>query len=102
MTHAWDLSGNVTTTPAVKTCVTPHYPPELLAAGQAGEVVVHVVVDSAGVPDSKTIRVVRSTGGAAFERAVIDALQYVRFVPAGAGESRPIVVEMPTTFTITH
>ncbi len=100
--HAWDLSGNTVVVPAVVTCAVALYPPELRAAGREGEVIVRMVVDGAGIPDSPSIRVIRSNGGRAFERAVLAASKYMRFAPGGRETIRPVVVEMPTSFTITH
>ena len=100
VTHAWDLSGNSALPPAVVTCAIALYPPELRAVGQEGEVVVDMMVDSAGVPDSTSIHVIRSNGGKAFEQAVLTASKYVRFAPGGPGSIRPVVVEMPTSFTV--
>ena len=94
---AWNMSGVSVPAPSVARCVLPRYPSSMRAGDQQGEIVFRVAVDSAGRPDSSSLRVVRTS-----TRALVAALQaaapYLRFEPAA---SRPvIVVEMPYTFTL--
>ncbi|HEY2378180.1 MAG TPA: hypothetical protein VGH98_19545 [Gemmatimonadaceae bacterium] len=66
-------------------------------AGQEGEIVFRIAVDSAGVPDSSSFRVVR-TSAPALVGAVQAVVTYLRFSPSS---SRPvIVIEMPYAFTL--
>jgi periplasmic protein TonB len=63
---------------------TPRYPSVLQEAGVEGTVVMQFVVDTAGRIESRSVRTVRSDH-AMFERAVMDALPRMRFVPAEVG-----------------
>lgn len=99
---AWDLNGRPLAIPKVARCVVTRYPSSLRDIGEEGEVRVRFLVDSAGISDSSSIRVVKLVGDLEFARAVLVATPFLRFTPAPAGSLRPIVVEMPTTFTITH
>ena len=68
-------------------------------ANEEGEIVFHIAVDSAGLPDSSSLHVVR-TSAPVLVGAVQAAAPYLRFAPA---LSRPvIVVEMPYTFTLSR
>ena len=97
VTGAWTLNGDAVSAPAVIRCVLPWYPNAMRAAGEEGEVAFRIAVDSAGVPDSASLRVVR-TSAPALVAAVQAAVPYLRFAPA---PSRPrVVVEMPFTFTL--
>jgi hypothetical protein len=62
--------------------------------------VVRVAVDSAGVPDSTSLQLVSATT-ASFAAAAQRSVPHLRFAPARAGEPRPVIVEMPYTFTVT-
>ena len=97
VTGAWDVSGQPIEHPTVTRCVVPWYPPIMRENDQEGEIVIRVAIDSAGVPDSATFRVIR-TSQDALVRAARAAVPYLQFeLP----ESRSrIVVEMPFTFTL--
>jgi len=99
VTGAWTPAGAPTAAPAVQRCVLPRYPDALRMAGREGTVVVRLAVDSAGVPDPATVRVTESAAPA-LAGAVRRAAPYVRFAAAAAGESRPVVVELPFDFTL--
>lgn len=78
--------------------VVPTYPPALLAAHVEGSVLVQFVIDTAGVPDRGTFKVLMSSNDL-FSEAVRKALPLMRFKPATIGERRvQHVVQMPFTF----
>lgn len=99
---AWDLNGGPFAIPKVVRCVVARYPSNLREIGEEGEVRVRFQIDSAGIPDSSSIRVVKLVGGQEFAKAVLVATPFVRFTSAPPGSLRPIIVEMSTTFGITH
>ena len=101
VTGAWAPDGRAIAPPAVRCCVVPAYPPEMRAAGAEGEAVVRVGVDSAGVPDRGSLRVVRASSPA-LAAAVRASVPHLRFAPATAGEQRPVIVELPYSFTLGH
>jgi hypothetical protein len=97
VTGAWSMSGEAVPPPTVTRCVLPWYPASMRTANQDGEIVFRIAIDGAGLPDSSSLRVVR-TSTPALVPAVQAAAPYLRFAPA---LSRPvIVVEIPYTFTI--
>jgi len=98
----WDLNGQPSTAPEVLRCVIPHYPSDLLRIGEQGEVRVRFLVDAAGIPDTLSIRVVKLVGDREFAKAVLAVTPHIRFAPKTSSAPRPVVVEIPTTFTITH
>ena len=98
----WDLNGQPFAAPEVVRCVVARYPPNLRAIGEEGEVRVRFLIDTAGVPDTSSIRVVKLVGDGAFAKAVLIATPFIRFTPKTSGALRPVIVEMPTTFTITR
>lgn len=66
-------------------------------AGEEGEIVWRVAVDSAGMTDSSSVVVVR-TSAPALVAAVMRAAPYLRFA-SQSGRPR-VVVELPTTFQL--
>ena len=97
VTGAWNLSGESVPPPSVTRCVLPRYPRALIAADQKGEIVYRIAVDSAGHPDTSSLRVIR-TSAPALVRAAEAAAPYLQFASA---RSRPVVVvEMLYTFTL--
>lgn len=80
----------------------PRYPSVLRQSGIDGRVVVRFMVDTSGLVDPVSIRVVTSTHEL-FTRAVRDALSEFRFKPAEVGGRRvPALAEMPFEFRITN
>lgn len=80
----------------------PRYPSVLRQSGIDGRVVVRFMVDTSGLVDRASIRVVTSTHEL-FTRAVRDALAEFRFKPAEVGGRRvPALAEMPFEFRITN
>jgi TonB family protein len=98
VTGAW-AAGAPASRPRVVRCVLPRYPDDLRRGGVEGKVVVRVAVDSAGRPDSTSLQVI-SASTPALAASATRSVPHLRFAPAGAGEARPVVVEMPYTFTV--
>lgn len=74
------------------------YPPELLADGVEGAVLVEVVVDSTGRTEALTFGVVQSSHPL-FARAVQDAIHRTQFQPATLrGRRVPQLVQLPVRF----
>jgi protein TonB len=78
----------------------PQYPEELVKEGVQGSVVTQFVVDTTGLADSASLKIVRTTN-VAFAQAVRAALPYMRFFPAKVG-SRKVrqLVEQEFSFKI--
>ena len=66
-----------------------------------GEVLARFIVDTTGLPEMRTFRVLRSTN-TDFVAAVREALPSMRFVPASLTNGRkvPQVVQMPFVFSL--
>jgi protein TonB len=78
----------------------PRYPDALRKANVEGEVLAQFVVNEAGVADTSTFTVLKSTHGL-FTEAVRSALGTLRFHPALVG-GRPVkqLVQMPFQFNL--
>lgn len=78
----------------------PHYPDRMRNAGIEGEVLMQFVVDTLGVPEMNTVKVLRSTYPD-FTIAVRGALPQLRFYPAEIA-GRPVrqLVQMPFVFCL--
>lgn len=84
----------------IVTSAKPRYPEALRQSGIDGRVVVQFTVDTAGLVEPASIRVLSSTHEL-FTRAVRDALGHFRFKPAEVGGRRvPALAEMPFEFQI--
>lgn len=78
------------------------YPDRLRAARTEGEVLAQFVVDTAGVYEGGTFKVLKSSH-ALFTQAVRDALPLMRFTPAEAGgEKVRQLVQQPFTFSLSR
>jgi protein TonB len=78
----------------------PEYPSVLQSAGVEGEVLAQFVVDTTGLVDMSTFRVLKSTNDL-FVHSVRRALSTWRFLPAEAGGARvKQLVQMPLTFRV--
>jgi protein TonB len=78
---------------------TPAYPAALAGAGIGGQVVVEFRIDSTGVVDPASLRVVESTN-TLFVQAVRRVLPRLRFMPAQLGEHAVgVTVRQPFLFT---
>ena len=96
MTGAWTESGEAVDLPQVSVCIVAVYPDDMRAAGQVGEVLWRITVDSTGAPVPSSFSVDRSTDPR-LTRAVSRAAPYIRFAPLPRNRT---VVELPTTFQI--
>jgi periplasmic protein TonB len=95
ITHGPDLVARFVGSPP-----RPRYPEALRAAGLAGHVVVQFIVDTLGVIEPASLRVVESTHEQ-FARAVLEVLPRYRFVPAEASGHRVrMTAQMPFEFTL--
>ena len=78
------------------------YPDRLRAARTEGEVLAQFVVDTAGVYEAGTFKVLKSSHEL-FTQAVRDALPLMRFTPAEAGgEKVRQLVQQPFTFSLSR
>jgi protein TonB len=78
----------------------PRYPDALRASGVEGEVLAQFVVDTNGVVDVSTLKVLRSTDSA-FTVAVREALPHFRFAPAEVGGRHlKQLMQMPFQFNL--
>ncbi len=78
----------------------PVYPAELRQSGIAGEALVEFVVDTTGMADVRTAKVLRTTHPA-FGAAVLEALPRMRFIPAQKdGVKVPATVKHPFVFAL--
>jgi TonB family protein len=79
----------------------PRYPASLKAANVEGEVLAQFVVDTAGLAEVSTFKVLRSSHDG-FTQAVRDALPNMRFTPAEVGGRKvPQIVQNPFIFSLT-
>jgi protein TonB len=78
----------------------PAYPPALLESHIDGRVLAQFVVDTSGVPDIRTLKILESSSPL-FSAAVRDALPGLRFVPAKL-EGRRVrqIVQQPFNFAV--
>ncbi len=78
----------------------PRYPEALRSSGVEGQVIALFVVDERGLPESDSVRFLRSDN-ALFEDAVRRALPRMHFIPAEIGGRRVRqLVQMPFVFMI--
>ena len=78
----------------------PRYPDILKQAGVEGEVIASFVVDTTGLPDASTIKIIKSTHQL-FENSVVAAIPAERFVPALVGGKKvKQVVMQPYMFQL--
>ncbi len=85
----------------VKSGRPPAYPRRELAKGIEGDVVLRVLVDATGMP--QTIEVIGGTRNRNFERAAINALKRWRFNPHTVdGVPRSAWARVPVTFRLTN
>jgi TonB family protein len=78
----------------------PVYPPSLLARGVQGHVEVQFVVDTAGLADTRSLRVLRAAN-AMFARAVEAALPRMRFLAGERGGRKvSVIVSQLYTFEV--
>ena len=86
----------------VRGSVSPRYPDSLKTAKVEGEVVVAFVVDTLGLADPKSLKILKSTHRL-FSNAVRDALPQMSFIPAELkGRKVRQLVQQPFVFHIAH
>ena len=78
----------------------PSYPQSMLYRGKPGDVTIQFVIDSTGIIDHRTVRLLESSHPD-FAHAVLDVLPQFRFTPAEV-DGRPVkeLVELPFSFAI--
>jgi len=80
----------------------PRYPDDLRANDMDGDVLVRFVIDSAGLADQETIRVLQSSH-AEFTSAVLKYLRHAHFKPAYLDHHAVCaIVDMPFEFRLTR
>jgi protein TonB len=79
----------------------PAYPYQARRLGQQGKVVLHVLVNTAGLPDKVELRA--SSGTGSLDEAALDAVRNWRFVPAKQGD-KPVAawVLVPIVFSLSR
>lgn len=77
------------------------YPPDLYSRRIEGEVMLYLVIDSAGSLVRDSTRIVKSSGQAAFDAAALEAASILRFAPAHRG-TVPITapIQIPIRFIL--
>lgn len=90
-------------TPAILVAGQPEipYPADLFNRRVQGEVMLYVVVDTAGAVIRDSTRIATSSGEAAFDAAALTAAQSLRFTPALLG-GKPVTapIQVPIRFTL--
>jgi protein TonB len=77
------------------------YPPELYAQRIEGEVMLYLVVDSAGNVIRDSTRIEKSSGQQAFDAAALTAAPTLRFTPATRGDTAVTApIQVPIQFTL--
>lgn len=77
------------------------YPPGLFSAGIEGEVMLYLVVDSAGNVIRDSTRIAKSSGHADFDAAALTAAPTLRFTPARRGDTAVTApIQVPIRFTL--
>ncbi len=86
--------------PELLSAPTPAYPPLLRAAGVQGQVIVMAVVDTLGLAESGSVRIVRSDNPG-FDVAALATVRAARFRPARIyGRAVRVLVQVPVVFRI--
>ena len=77
------------------------YPAELFNRRIQGEVMLYLVVDTAGTVIRDSTRIATSSGQAAFDAAALQAAQGLRFTPAHRGNIAVVApIQVPIRFTL--
>ncbi len=86
--------------PVVISFSPPEYPDQLRQAGIQGRVIVECIIDTAGLPEPSSIRVVQSTNRG-FNLAAVAALRRARFRPAREiGRAIRVQINVPIDFNL--
>jgi periplasmic protein TonB len=95
------LASLVQDLPELLSAPTPVYPPLLRAAGVQGQVIVTAVVDTLGVAENGSVRIVRSDNPG-FDAAALATVRAARFRPARIyGRAVRVLVQVPVVFRLT-
>ncbi len=80
----------------------PEYPPSLRRSGVGGSVVIEIVIDTLGLPDSTTVKVTEATD-LGFVQPSIDAIEGTKFTPALlCGRPVRARIHVPMRFTVSR
>ena len=94
------LPSLVQDSPELLSAPTPAYPPLLRAAGVQGEVIVTAVVDTLGLAENGSVRIVRSDNPG-FDAAALATVRAARFRPARMyGRAVRVLVQVPVVFRL--
>ncbi len=86
--------------PELLSAPTPAYPPLLRAAGVQGQVIVTAVVDTLGLAENGSVRIVRSDN-LGFDAAALATVRAARFRPARIyGGAVRVLVQVPVVFRL--
>jgi TonB family protein len=86
--------------PELLAAPTPAYPPLLRAAGIQGQVIVTAVVDTLGLAESGSVRIMRSDNPG-FDAAALATVRAARFRPARIyGRAVRVLVQVPVVFRL--
>lgn len=94
------LPSLVQDSPELLSAPTPAYPPLLRAAGVQGQVIVTAVVDTLGLAENGSVRIVRSDNPG-FDIAALATVRAARFRPARInGRAVRVLVQVPVVFRL--
>lgn len=86
--------------PAILFLPSPEYPVQLRVKGVGGRVLVECVVDTMGIVEPNSVKILQ-TPDTAFSRATIEALLQARFTPARVkGKAVRVLVNVPIDFNV--
>ena len=94
------LEAVVDVKPAILFLPSPEYPVQLRAKGVGGRVLVQCIVDTMGIVEPNSVKILQ-TPDTAFSRATIEALLQARFTPARVkGKAVRVLVNVPLDFNV--
>jgi periplasmic protein TonB len=94
------LEAVVDVKPAILFLPSPEYPVQLRVKGVGGRVLVQCIVDTMGIVEPNSVKILQ-TPDTAFSRATIEALLQARFTPARVkGKAVRVLVNVPLDFKV--
>ena len=94
------LEAVVDVKPAIVFLPSPEYPVQLRVKGVGGRVLVQCIVDTMGIVEPNSVKILQ-TPDTAFSRATIEALLQARFTPARVkGKAVRVLVDVPIDFKV--
>lgn len=94
------LEAVVDVKPAIVFLPSPEYPVQLRVKGVGGRVLVQCIVDTMGIVEPNSVKILQSPD-TAFSRATIEALLQARFTPARVkGKAVRVLVDVPIDFNV--